>query len=90
MRVHNYEPNKRLRRLMKALSLEVQQIAEIFGVTDVTASLWVSEKAQMRFEFQQTLLRLESENLAKLAPGVSRATVRAFQEGRTRTANLQR
>lgn len=77
-------PEERFRRLVIKLDISVRQMAEIFGVESATAQDWYFRKRKMQPEFQGTLLRLEAENLPKLAPGISARTTQAFYTGRAR------
>jgi transcriptional regulator with XRE-family HTH domain len=73
---------ERFKRLAKALDLTIEQMAEIFGTKPRTMSRWMSGYSIPEWEFRQTLLRLESENMPALSPNLSANTLRAFREGR--------
>jgi transcriptional regulator with XRE-family HTH domain len=76
----NFE--ERFQRLMKSLQLNERQLAEIFGVDDITMSRWCQGRVVPQFEFRATLLRLESDNMASISPHLSAETLAAFKRGR--------
>jgi hypothetical protein len=73
----------RLKRLKRVTGLPSIELAEQFGVTPVAVYRWLSGRA-MSPDCQQTLLRLEGDHLAELAPTLSPEAIRIFNEGRKR------
>lgn len=78
--------NDRLRRLRDTLQLSAREIALIFGTTEWSVQAWLHDRRNMRSEFYATLLRLECDNLAQLAPKLRPDTIRLFNAGRRRRA----
>lgn len=75
---------ERLLRLAKALNLSTDQMAELFGVSYDAMHQWMIGRRVPQFEFRATLLRLESDKMAKLSPHLRADTLKAFCEGRDR------
>lgn len=74
----------RLIRLKRALNLNWHQVAEKFGVPYESVHAWVYQGGYVSREHQQSLVRLECENLTALCPKLSPEGVRAFTQGRER------
>jgi hypothetical protein len=53
----------------------------MFGVHPQTVYHWLTG-TPLALEFQQTLLRLECENLPKLSPQLSQRAIEVFNAGR--------
>jgi hypothetical protein len=79
----------RIVRLQSRLQLTRTQIAEIFGVDYHTVSGWIEGRREPALDLQQTLLRLESDNLAAISPNLRPETIKAFNEGRERARCAQ-
>lgn len=84
MPTRSMSPEQRFKRLKDKTGLNFTRLAEIFGVDLRTVQSWYRNTGKMQFEFQQTLLRLEAENLPALSPQLRPETVAAFYAGRRR------
>ena len=75
---------ERFQRLMKALNLTTQQMAEIFGVDDSQMRIWINGLSVPHAEFRNTLTRLEADNMAAISPHLKAETIKAFRDGKRR------